>query len=342
MIINVNLPHSPYDIHLERGILDKANILLNLNRKCLIVTDDGVPSAYSEKIASFCKYSKIITLKQGEASKNFNNFKLLCEALLEEGFTRTDCAIAVGGGVIGDITGFAAASYMRGIDFYNIPTTLLSQVDSSIGGKVAINLNNIKNIVGSFYQPKKVLIDPNVLKTLTKRHISNGMAEAFKMALTSDLDLYNVFKDKDPFNEIDKIIELSLKIKAKIVVEDEKENGIRKILNFGHTLGHGIEAVEELNGMYHGECVALGMIPMCNEKIRDDVITILNKLNLPTKIDGDDVKIKNILSAATHDKKCDGQDISVIMVDNPGNYIINKLPIEQWKNEIYQILSGLR
>ena len=341
MIINVNLPLSPYEIHLERGVLDKADKLLNLNRKCLIVTDDGVPTEYSKKIASYCSFSKIVTLKQGESSKSFDNFKMLCETLLEEGFTRTDCAIAVGGGVVGDLTGFAAASYMRGIDFYNIPTTLLSQVDSSIGGKVAINLNNIKNIVGAFYQPKKVLIDPNVLKTLPKRHISNGMAEALKMSLTSDVELFNIFKEKDPLSEIDKIIELSLKIKANVVVEDEKENGIRKILNFGHTLGHGIEAVEELNGMFHGECVAIGMIPMCSEEIRKDVIAILDKLNLPTRIDGNEEKIRNILSASTHDKKCDGKDISIIKVNVPGSYIIEKIPTEKWKTEIFKILSEL-
>ncbi len=336
MIIRVNLPLNPYDIHLERGILNKADSLLNLNRKCLIVTDNGVPKEYSQKIASFCKNYELVTIEQGEASKSFDNYKMLCETLLEKGFTRTDCAIAVGGGVVGDLTGFAASTFMRGIDFYNIPTTLLSQVDSSIGGKVAINLNNVKNIIGAFHQPKCVLIDPDVLITLPKRQISNGLAEAFKMSLTSNVELYNIFKSEKAFEEIEKVIEISLKIKAFVVEHDEKETGLRKILNFGHTLGHGIEAEEELNGMYHGECVALGMIPMCGKDIRNQVKEILSSIGLPTKVNGN---LEKMLDAATHDKKCDGKDISVIRVDSVGSFIIDKLPIESWKSEIRQILS---
>ena len=336
MIIKVDLPNNPYDIYLERGVLKNADKILNLNRKCLIVTDSGVPEEYAEKISLLCAEPTVVTIKKGEASKSFDNYKYLCETLLKNGFTRTDCAIAVGGGVVGDLTGFAAATFMRGIDFYNIPTTLLSQVDSSIGGKVAINLNNVKNIVGAFHQPKCVLIDPDVLSTLPKRQISNGLAEAFKMSLTSDTSLYQIFKDGKAFEQIEKVIELSLRIKADVVVKDEKESGLRKILNFGHTLGHGIEAEEELNGLYHGECVAIGMIPMCGDKIRNDVIDILDSICLPTEITGD---LEKILEAATHDKKCDGKDISVIRVEEVGSFIIDKLPIEKWKSEIRQILT---
>ncbi len=331
MIIRINIPHNPYDIYLERGVLKRAHELLNLNRRCLIVTDSGVPAQYSDTIKRFCAFPTVVTIPQGEASKSFENFEMLCKILLNNGFTRTDCVIAVGGGVVGDLAGFAAASYMRGIDFYNIPTTLLSQVDSSIGGKVAINLSGVKNIVGAFYQPKRVLIDPDVLKTLPQRQISNGLSEALKMSLTSSTELYSLFKEGKAFQKIDKVIELSLKIKAYVVEQDEKEHGLRKILNFGHTLGHGIEAEEELNGMYHGECVALGMIPMCGEGIKKEVIDILNSINLPTVINGD---LEKMLDAATHDKKCDGSDISVIKVETPGSYIIEKIPLEQWKNEI--------
>ncbi len=336
MILRVNLPQNAYNIYLERGVLRKAGELLDLKRKCLIVTDTGVPTEYAKTISEFCKEYEIVTIKQGEASKSFDNYKMLSEILLKKGFTRTDCAIAVGGGVVGDLTGFVASTYMRGIDFYNIPTTLLSQVDSSIGGKVAINLSNVKNIIGAFYQPKCVLIDPDVLKTLPKRQISNGLAEAFKMSLTSDKELYNIFKDNNAFEKIDEIIEHSLRIKAYVVEQDEKENGLRKILNFGHTLGHGIEAEEELNGMYHGECVALGMIPMCGEEIREEVKQVLKNIDLPTKIEGN---VEKMLEAATHDKKCDGDSISVIRVNTAGSFVIDKLPVEAWKSEIRQILT---
>jgi 3-dehydroquinate synthase len=145
------------------------------------------------------------------------------------------------------------------------------------------------------------------------------------------MELYSIFKEGQAFQKIDKVIELSLKIKASVVEQDEKEAGLRKILNFGHTLGHGIEAEEELNGMYHGECVALGMIPMCGDEIKSEVIEILKSINLPTVINGN---LEKILDAATHDKKCDGCDISVIKVDTPGVYKIEKISLEQWKTEI--------
>ena len=166
MKIPVTLAERNYDITLERGALKKAGEILDLKRKVLIVTDSEVPFEYLETVRRACKQSVTATVKSGEASKSLENFEKLCRLMLEEGFTRKDCVVALGGGVIGDLAGFAAACYMRGIDFYNIPTTLLSQVDSSVGGKTAIDLAGIKNIVGAFYQPKGVLIDPEVLQTL--------------------------------------------------------------------------------------------------------------------------------------------------------------------------------
>lgn len=338
MVLHINLPENAYDIYLERGVLYKASELLNLNRRCLVVTDDGVPTEYAKAIADACKYARIVTLKQGEATKSFENFKLLLEIMLEENFTRTDCAIAVGGGVIGDLTGFAAASYMRGVDFYNIPTTLLSQVDSSIGGKVAINLNGVKNIVGAFYQPKRVLIDPKVLKTLPPRQISNGLAESLKMGLTSDVQLFEIFEKGEAFEKLEKVIELSLRIKADVVEKDERETGLRKILNFGHTLAHGIESEEKLVGLYHGECVGLGMIPMCGEELRPRLVNVLKSINLPVTVDGD---LEAMLDAAAHDKKCDGDNISVVSVNVPGNFVIEKISLETWKNRVRTVLKEI-
>ena len=317
MTIHMNLGEDSYDILVERGLLEKAGQHLNLNRRVLVVTDSGVPADYAETLAGQCKEAVICTVETGEASKSLEVFGKLLQTMLDHGFSRKDCVVAVGGGVVGDLSGFAASAYMRGIDFYNIPTTLLSQIDSSIGGKTAINFGGVKNIVGAFYQPKKVLIDPELLKTLPPRQISNGLAEAVKMALTSDKELFELFETKEIDSNIDEIIIRSLNIKKDVVEQDEKETGLRKILNFGHTIGHGIESSENLSELYHGECVALGMIPMCGEEIRPRVIEVLKKCSLYNMIDFDWEKITE---AAFHDKKADGADVTVTLVNEPGKF----------------------
>ncbi len=216
-LIPVKTSSGSYDIILERGALDKTGEYLNLARKVLIVTDSGVPKEYSNTVASNCKTPYVVTIEQGESSKNIKNFELLLSKLVEYQFTRSDCIVAVGGGVVGDLSGFVASAYMRGIDFYNIPTTLLSQVDSSIGGKTAIDFMGIKNVVGAFYPPKRVIIDPETLKTLPERHIANGLAESLKMALTHDEELFVIFEQGNINENIDLITERSLMIKNRLL-----------------------------------------------------------------------------------------------------------------------------
>lgn len=337
MTLHLNLPRGGYDIYLERGALERAGELFSLKRRVLVVTDEGVPAVYAQRVAAQCAEAYVVTVAQGEQSKSFAGFEMLCKTLLEKGFTRSDCVVAVGGGVVGDLSGFAAASYMRGIDFYNIPTTVLSQVDSSIGGKVAINLEHVKNIVGAFYQPRAVIIDPNVLKTLPHRQIANGLAEAVKMSLTSDKTLFKIFERGAGESDIDTVIERSLRIKKAVVEEDEKETGLRRVLNFGHTLGHGIEGAEKLHGLYHGECVALGMLPMCSREVRERLVPVLQGLGLPTEIEGD---LNQILTIAAHDKKCDGNSISVVRVPAIGSFEIVKMPLNEWQGTIREALSG--
>lgn len=317
MNIHMNLKDNSYDIVVERGILSNAGNHLNLKRRVLIVTDTGVPKEYVTTLLKQCKEPVICTVGEGEGSKSFEVFGSLLQMMLDNGFSRKDCVVAVGGGVVGDLSGFVASSYMRGIDFYNIPTTLLSQIDSSIGGKTAINFGNVKNIVGAFYQPKKVLIDADLLKTLPKRQISNGLAEAVKMALTSDSELFNIFENCDINENIDEIIIRSLNIKKSVVEQDEKESDLRKVLNLGHTIGHGIESSNNLSNLYHGECVALGLLPMCDEKIRPRVIKVLKKCNLYNLIEFDWDKIKK---AAFHDKKADGEFVDVTIVPEIGSF----------------------
>jgi len=335
MIIPVKTAQGSYDIVLLRGVLAEAGKHLSLNRKVLIVTDSGVPQSYAQTLASSCKAPKIFTLPAGEQSKNIDTYTQILKALVEAGFTRTDCVVAVGGGVVGDLAGFAAASFMRGIDFYNVPTTVLSQVDSSIGGKTAIDFMGLKNIVGAFYPPKKVLIDPDTLKTLPPRQIANGLAEAVKMAATHSEELFCLFEAGNPLENLDTIIEQALLIKKSVVEADEKEGGLRKVLNFGHTLAHGLESAGALSHYYHGECVAVGMLPMCSEAIRARLKPVLEKLDLPTAIAAN---AEDVIEACRHDKKAAGGDITVVFVPEIGSFELRKIPFAAYEEMIRQVL----
>ena len=322
MIIRMELGESSYDIVLERGCLKKAGELLNLDRRVFILTDDGVPAQYAETVAEQCRESHIHTVPQGEGSKSVAVLEELLTEMLELGFTRGDCVCSVGGGVVGDLGGFTAACYMRGIDFYNIPTTILSQVDSSIGGKTAVNLGGVKNIVGAFWQPRKVLIDPDTLDTLSDRQKSSGLAEAVKAGLIADPVLFAMFEDYAAGGaplDLEKVIAASLMVKKNVVEQDERESGVRKILNFGHTIGHGIESV---TGLLHGECVAMGMIPMCSPAVRSRLIPVLGALRLPARVHADPAEV---YKAVLHDKKMGDGFVSIVSVDTVGSYKIQKV-----------------
>ncbi len=323
MKIHINLGRDSYDIYLERGTLKRAGEILDLDRKVMVVTDDGVPAEYVKKISENCGQPYIFRIPAGEASKNLSNFEAICKAMLEANFTRSDCVMAVGGGVCGDLAGFAAACYMRGIDFYNTPTTLLSQVDSSIGGKTAVDLAGIKNIIGAFYQPKAVLIDPDTLSTLSKRQFACGAAEIIKMAVTMDRDLFEKIEKEEISSDIDHIIERALKLKAAVVEKDEKESGLRRVLNFGHTLGHGIEAVTD---MYHGECVALGMLPMAAPHLRKRLEDVLAREKLPITCSADG---EAVAAAALHDKKAQKDAVMTVQSDEAGTYKFVKCDKEE-------------
>ncbi len=336
MIIPVKTSQGFYDIILERGALLRAKDYLNLDRKVLVVTDSGVPSEYAQAIAAVSKKPTVVTIKEGEPSKQMDSLKILLEALVKNDFTRTDCVVAVGGGVVGDLSGFAASIFMRGIDFYNIPTTVLSQVDSSIGGKTAIDFMGIKNIVGAFYPPKRVIIDADTLKTLPARQISNGLAEAVKMAATSDSKLFEIFEKGDALKNIDTVIERSLRVKKQVVEEDEHESGLRKILNFGHTLAHAVESTYAMKELYHGECVSLGMLPMCSEQVKQRLLPVLRKLNLPTEISAD---AQALIEACRHDKKTAGDDITVVLVHEIGSFELKKMPFTELEDRIRQVIG---
>ena len=321
MIIPVKTDCSSYDIVIGRDILKNAREFLGLERKVLIVTDSGVPEEYSKTVSDLCKSPFIITLPQGEKSKNIYEFQNILSAMLKNEFSRGDCVVAVGGGVVGDISGFAAACYMRGIDFYNIPTTLLSQVDSSIGGKTAIDFGGIKNSVGAFYQPKKVIIDTDVLKTLSRRQLMAGLCEAIKMALTCDAQLFSLIEHSDDiFCDLENIIQAAIMIKKNVVEKDPKENGLRRVLNFGHTVGHAVEALE--NGrLLHGECVALGMLPFCSPDVQARLSAVLKKYSLPTEI----TKKDELIPYLNHDKKLTRDGIITVFSEKIGTFEFRKM-----------------
>ena len=329
-VLKVSLGEISYDVLVGGGILEKAGELLKLDRKVFILTDTGVPREYSEKILEKSKEAVIFTVKEGEGSKSIATLSKILEVMLEFEMTRGDCVVAVGGGVVGDLGGLAAATFMRGIDFYNIPTTLLSQVDSSIGGKCAVNLKGVKNVVGAFYQPKRVLVDVDTLKTLPQKQISAGLAESVKMALTSDAELFEIF-EKGSSLDVEDIIVRSLTIKRAVIEADERERGQRKMLNFGHTLGHAIEADASISKLLHGECVAIGMIPMCSTAVRARLIPILKKLGLPVAYEGN---LKHALDFIVHDKKYGDGFIDAVFVDEVGAGRIEKISAEDFSKLI--------
>ncbi len=309
-------PNRGYTIRLEAGGLSRLSQYVNLQRKVLVVTDDGVPSQYAGQVCSQCGEGSVLTLPQGEATKSFEGLQQVLKTLQDKNFHRQDLIVAVGGGVVGDLAGLAASLYMRGIDFVNLPTTTLSQVDSSIGGKTAINFCGVKNSVGSFYQPKFVLIDPQTLTTLSRRHYFAGLVEALKAGLLADPELFSLFEKGNFQNALEEILLRSLRVKQEIVSQDERETDRRRLLNLGHTLGHGYEAAAGLGGLYHGECVALGMLPMiASPALRQRTVKILKAMGIPTQVDLDR---ELILQAALHDKKADDQGIWIVWIEDLG------------------------
>ena len=329
-----------YKIIIGRDAISKKNLalLLKQHKKVLIISDNGIPTNIVKKVTSICKTSsKIysILLTKGEKAKSLENFQKILNFLAQNNFDRSDAIVALGGGVIGDISGFAASSYLRGIQFIQVPTTLLAQVDSSVGGKTAINISAGKNLVGAFYNPKGVIIDTMVLDSLPKREFKAGLAEVLKYAFIQNRYLFSLLKrnckkimsmDK---KIIEEIIFESIKTKAKIVTKDEKENGIRAILNFGHTFGHAIEAEGKYQKILHGEAVAKGMLiaarisylqNLISKKDLIDVQSLLEAYEFDLSID--QYKYKNLKPYILRDKKIKGGQLNLVLLNKISNAIV--------------------
>lgn len=330
-LIHVISKTNTYPIYIINNSLDHIEQYLELERKVLIITDTMVPSIYSKKVYDKCKEGYIYRLEAGEKSKNINEYQNIQNILLENNFTRHDAIVAVGGGVCGDLAGFVASTYMRGITFYNIPTTLLSMVDSSIGGKTAIDFSNVKNVIGSFYPPYAVVIDPTTLNTLDKRQFNAGMSEVIKMAISCDKDFFEELKNTDiAKTNINDLIYKAIMIKKMVVEEDEKELGLRKVLNFGHTIGHAFEAYSK-GSLLHGEAVALGMRYFVDKSILSDLDVVLKKYNLDISFEYDKDECYKLLA---HDKKAVGNNINIVYVPKIGSYEFRNISIE----DIYKLL----
>lgn len=325
MEMNIQLAERTSRIYIERDCRLHLEKYISLDCKVMVITDEGVPKQYHEEVLKQCKNGYLFVAKQGEETKSLEVYEQILQKLLALDFSRKDLIIALGGGVIGDLSGFVAGTFKRGMRFASIPTTTLSQIDSSIGGKVAVNMGEVKNVVGTFYHPEAVLIDLNTLSTLPERHYNNGLVEAVKAGLIGDAELFELFEKTEHIeNDLEEIIVRALRVKKNVVEQDEKEQNLRKILNFGHTIGHAIESIYHLEGYYHGECVGIGMMMILEkEEIRERLRKVLCKLNVPLSADYD---VEEVIHFIKKDKKANGKYVTVVQVDKVGEAKL--LPIE--------------
>lgn len=335
-----------YDILIGQDILGsighRAKDLNGLG-KVLVVSDDIVNSLYRDVVYNSLKEAGYnvfeFTFNHGEKSKNLNTFTQIINFLAEQGFVRSDLIIALGGGVVGDISGFVAASYMRGIDYIQVPTTLLSMIDSSVGGKTAVDLEAGKNLVGAFYQPRLVLIDTNTLLTLPCIEYKNGMGEGIKYAVLEGGELKDLVLDgvkSSDTQSITRFVYLCVDSKRKIVEEDEKESNIRRLLNLGHTFAHAIEKLS-LYEIPHGLCVAAGLdiiarISNAHLKLSDiDYMTILNILEKYELNNMNPYTIDQMIDIIKLDKKVESDNINFVIPYTFGDCRIEKVQLSKIK-----------
>lgn len=344
--LNINLTHKTYPIYIKKGLMNSIEGEIKKiysGKKIVVVSDKNVYGFYGDKLVEQLKKGGFmvneIIVEPGEKSKSFEVLLDIYDKLLDFTVTRGDLIIALGGGVIGDLTGFVAATFLRGIPFVQIPTSLLAQIDSSIGGKVAVDLKRGKNLVGSFYHPQAVFIDSDVLKTLDERYLYDGMAEVIKYACIKDkklfYDLLNYNSREELIENMDYIIETCCSIKKEIVEKDEKDTGDRMILNFGHTIGHAIEKYFNFEKYTHGEGVALGMysitkkseeLGLTEKGVSQSIMEILKKYNLQHEINLENKD--EILKAISLDKKNNGEFINIILLEKIGKGFIYKIKRE--------------
>ncbi len=327
MKMNVRTSQNMYEIRMEHGLLYHVSEIIQDAEHPFLVSDSGVPQQWRDALQKQYPDAHMHVIEQGERSKSIKVCSEILEDMLKHDVSRRDKIIALGGGVVTDIAGFAASIYMRGIRYINIPTTTLAQIDSSIGGKTAVDLAGVKNSIGSFWQPEMVLIDPDVLTTLSERHLHNGLIEAVKAGMIKDPALFELFENDDYMDHLEEIIERSLQVKKEIVEEDEKETGVRKLLNFGHTFGHAYESYYKLDQYYHGECVGMGMMTILNdENIRKRLQAVLERLKAPLNCAAD---ADAVVSLIHNDKKTDHDTVQIVQVNEIGHAELQKWTMKE-------------
>jgi 3-dehydroquinate synthase len=311
-----------YEVFIENGLLDHLVSHLDPAVFYVIIADDGIPAVYVEKVAATVPDHVLIRFPAGEPNKNLTQFSRIIDIMIHQNVRRDACVIALGGGLTGDLAGFVAAVYLRGLRWIHIPTTLIAQIDSCIGGKVGIDTPAGKNMIGSFYPPEKVLIDPETLHTLSERHRMNGMAEMIKYGMIADKDLFYRIKNEDVFSSIEYFIFRALSIKKRFVEADERDTQIRQSLNFGHTIGHALEAYYHYEGLLHGEAVAIGMATIVsNPSVRSELIACLQKYHLPTE---NPVPMDQLKDFINRDKKSRKDLLKIVDVSEIGTSLIVK------------------
>ena len=343
--IKVRLKENSYNIYIGKGILDQFNGLFPSKepRKALLITNETVWKLYGKRTVDSINdgFVNVITLilPDGERYKTLRSVEKGYRTLVENKFTRSDCIINLGGGVICDTGGYIAATYMRGIDFYQIPTTLLAQVDASIGGKVAVNLPQGKNLVGTFYQPDGVLIDIDFLNTLPKREFNSGWAEIIKAGILDGENFFS-FLERGRYPIISPI-EKAIRLKERVVRIDERDRGLRKILNLGHTFAHAIESATNYRRYLHGEAVSIGMmyairlgeaIGVTDETLKDRVKVLLERFELPVELKGIDPQ--RLIPYFYVDKKATTGSLSFIIPLKIGD-------VREFKDVKLEILGGI-
>ncbi|MCH8284901.1 3-dehydroquinate synthase [candidate division KSB1 bacterium] len=358
--VHVKLDVNSYDIYIGPGIINETgNMLKEMlpGKRIAVVTDTQVGNHYGKNLMRILRKSGFdpvyFSIEPGESSKNIETVESLCTQFVHAGLDRNSSVIAFGGGVVGDVAGFAAAIYLRGIQYVQIPSTLLADCDSAVGGKVGVNLNGTKNLIGSFYQPKAVIIDPDLLKTLPYRQISAGLAEVIKTGLIGNPDLYDlVFANLDDIlnlRDMDllcDIIKKSVLFKADIVSRDEKESGLRRILNFGHTIGHGIEGFLGGGSILHGEAVLYGMLAASwisrkkgtlNDEKFGRIVSDLIKLKNPADISN--ISFESITDLIKKDKKRLDNRLHFILLEDIGKTYESQ-SVEE--SDIFEALSYIQ
>lgn len=341
--ITVDLGEKSYDIEIASGLwkqMGQTIRQLSAADKAAVITDTTVDKLYGPELEEQLKAAGFITRRiifpAGENHKTISTLSAVYSKMADFGLTRKDLVVTLGGGVVGDLGGFAAATFLRGIDFIQVPTTLLAQIDSSVGGKVAVDLPEGKNLVGNFYQPKGVLIDPELLKSLPARYLHDGLAEVIKCGAFGDATMFGhleTYKNTDEvLQNVNYIIATCCRLKAKVVAEDERDVGARMVLNFGHTIGHAVEKYFNYEKYTHGEAVAIGMVRMTKQTealgltvkgTAQRLEKLLQHYALPTDVE---IPTQSIIAVVAMDKKKRGNSLTIVTIPAIGKSKLIKIP----------------